>query len=184
LLQSGVAIVAFAMAWGLGINPFDRFTWNAPAIALGIGGTLPLLLMFVVTYRYAFGPFRRIKLFLIDGLGPHLAACRWYHLVWVAVLTGFSEELLFRGVIQTWLSPGGTVSSLLVSNLLFGLAHSVTPTYVVLAGVMGLYLGGLYEIGHQNLLPPIVTHALYDLIAFFVVRNSYLSQPPAIEFDE
>jgi uncharacterized protein len=47
---------------------------------------------------------------------------------------------------------------------LFGVAHWVTPTYALLAGLVGAYLG-LVLLLSGNLLVPIVAHALYDVVA-------------------
>ena len=135
-----------------------------------------MLMLFAVTYRFPVGPLKTIKQFLVDALGPPLAECRSYDMAWVAFLAGFSEELMFRGVIQTWLTPAGWIVGLLASNALFGLAHAVTPTYAVLAGLMGVYLGLIYEFAGHNLTVPVVTHSVYDLAAFFVVRHSFCLQ--------
>jgi len=54
--------------------------------------------------------------------------------------------------------------SLLLAAVLFGLLHFITPTYAVLAGLIGLYLGALW-LATGNLLTPIVTHGTYDLLA-------------------
>ena len=54
--------------------------------------------------------------------------------------------------------------ALLLASLLFGLAHAITRTYVVLATVFGIYLGWLWT-ASGNLLVPIVAHALYDFVA-------------------
>jgi membrane protease YdiL (CAAX protease family) len=56
--------------------------------------------------------------------------------------------------------------------VLFGLLHPITPTYAVLAALMGAYLGGVW-LASGNLLVPIVAHALYDFIAL-----AYLLAPP------
>lgn len=46
----------------------------------------------------------------------------------VCTLPGFFEELLFRGVIQQWLSAlVGGVPALAIASVLFGLAHSPIP---------------------------------------------------------
>jgi membrane protease YdiL (CAAX protease family) len=83
----------------------------------------------------------------------------------VALFAGLGEETLFRGVIQpalamhlpVWAALAGTAA-------LFGIAHWITPTYALLAGIVGAYLGGLLLVS-GNLLVPIVAHALYDLVA-------------------
>lgn len=177
LSQGGLAIFGLVLAWLLGINPFDTIQFTGRAVVWGVAGTIPMLIVFAFTYHLPIGPLRDIKQFLIENLGPHLSQCRWYDLVWVALLAGCSEELVFRAVMQTWLNQWGVTTGLLVSNTLFGLAHAVTPLYAVLAGLLGIYLGALFQFADDgNLLVPTLTHALYDLVAFAVVRRSFRAQ--------
>jgi hypothetical protein len=54
--------------------------------------------------------------------------------------------------------------------VIFGLLHFITPTYALLAGLMGAYFGLLLDAtGSRNLLGPILAHGLYDYLAFLVV---------------
>jgi membrane protease YdiL (CAAX protease family) len=72
--------------------------------------------------------------------------------------------MLFRGFLQAWLETMlGSLGGLLVASFLFGAAHPITAGYVVIATLMGGYLGWLWQ-ASGNLLVPIVTHALYDLV--------------------
>ena len=177
LFEGGLVAVAFALGWMTGIDPLANLRLDGPGLLWGIVGVAPLLLLFGVSYRFPFGPFRAIKQFLIEALGPPLAACRWYDLPLLALLVGLSEEMLFRGLAQPWFEQWGPAAGLVGSNVIFGLAHAVTPTYAVLAGLLGSYLGLLMDIGDaRNLLPPILTHALYDYIAFLTVLHSYRRQ--------
>ncbi len=57
----------------------------------------------------------------------------------------------------------GAWTGLAVASVVFGLLHAVTPTYAVLAALIGVYLGGLWQVT-GNILTPIVTHALYDFL--------------------
>ncbi len=79
--------------------------------------------------------------------------------------------MLFRGVIQVsisdWINP---ISGLALASLLFGLMHPITPFYVVLAALMGAFLGWIF-IATENLLPVMITHGLYDFLAL-----SYLTR--------
>jgi membrane protease YdiL (CAAX protease family) len=60
---------------------------------------------------------------------------------------------------------------------LFGLAHPMSTTYVVLATVVGVYLGGLLLVT-DNLLAPIVAHAAYDFVALvYLVRHRFPIAP-------
>lgn len=172
LFQGGLLLLALGLAWLGGIDLGKQLHVTGAAVAWGVGATMPMLALFVVTYRFPVGPLGRIKGFLHEVLGPPLAQCRWYDLVFVALLAGCSEELLFRGVLQSWIGRWGAVTGLLASNVIFGLAHAVTPTYAVLAGLLGIYLGLVFTItGEANLVPAILCHALYDLVAFFVVQR-------------
>ena len=172
LFQGGLLLFALGLAWLVGINLSSQLHVTGAAVAWGVGATVPMLALFAITYLFPIGPFGAIKGFLQEVLGPSLAQCRWYDLVFVALLAGCSEELLFRGVLQTWIGRWGATVGLLASNVVFGLAHAITPTYAILAGLLGIYLGLVYTItGEANLVPAILCHALYDLVAFFVVRS-------------
>ena len=94
------------------------------------------------------------------------------------MLAGLGEELLFRGVIQSWLvSETNLWLGLAVTSILFGLAHFISRTYAVYAAVVGAYLGWLF-IAFDNLLVPILTHAAYDFFALvYLVRLRPVSSP-------
>lgn len=87
---------------------------------------------------------------------------------WLLILSlsaGFSEELLFRGVLQVkW--------GLWAASLLFGAAHFLTPLYFILATAIGLYLGYVYEVT-QCLIVPILLHALYDFFVLLRYKKMY-----------
>ena len=107
----------------------------------------------------------QIKQFLSEALGPSLVACRWYDLLLVAAVAGLSEELLFRGVLHPLMGP-------IWSNVLFGLVHFITPAYAMLAGILGGYLGWLFQ-ASENILAPIIAHGLYDFLAFLAVAREF-----------
>ena len=173
LCEGALILLAFALGWLAGINPLQHWHLHARAVAWGIVGMAPLLVLFLTLFYYPIGPFVQIKRFLISALGPALSICRWYELLALALLVGFSEELLFRGVLQPWMSGWGTTIGVLASNVIFGLAHFVTPLYAVIAGVMGVYLAALMQWNDGNLTVPVVTHAVYDFLAFLFVARAY-----------
>ncbi len=112
---------------------------------------------------------------LFETLGPGLHRYHWTDLLILASIAGLSEELLFRGVIQPWIeSSWGMTAGLVGSNIIFGLAHAVTPLYAVLATLVGIYLSlSLDYGGDRNLLVPIVIHGLYDFLAFIALMRAY-----------
>jgi len=177
VFEAALVVLAFGIGWFVDVDPLEHLTWSNEALIWGILGTVPPLMFFAWSYRTPFGPFERIQHILIDHLGPFLAACRWYELIVLAAIVGFCEETLFRGLLQPWFSQWGLVAGLVGSNILFGLAHAVTLAYGLLAGGIGIYLGLMsINVAEGSLLAPIVTHGLYDLIAFWVVARTYRKQ--------
>lgn len=187
LFEGSLIGVAWLVGAVIGVDPLAAFAWDAAAVGRGLLGTIPVLLMFLASEKLPLRSLQRIHEFLLEVLGPLLAACRWYDLLLLAALAGISEELLFRGVLQVGMSHWGLWTGLLLSNLLFGLAHLITVAYAIWAAVAGLLLGLLFDpqlIGlpatQQNLLAPIITHGLYDFIAFLLVARKYRrSHPPS-----
>lgn len=174
LFEGLIIVLAFLLGWIAGIAPLGTITWAWEAVAWGLGAAVPLLFFFLLTHWLPLGPLQRIRRVLVDMLGPSLVVCHWYDLLFLSLLVGFAEELLFRGVLQPWLSAWGYVTGLVASNVLFGLAHSVTVAYAVLAALIGLYLGWLLDVtGERNLLVPALTHAAYDFVAFLIVAHTY-----------
>ncbi len=182
VMEGSLIVIAFVCGWLAEAQPLHSLQWQWDALVWGVVGTVPLFGLFLLSYRFPIGPLFKIKRFLVEMLGPSLVACRWYDLVLLALLAGFSEELLFRGVLQPWFGQGKFGSSefligLIGSNILFGLAHTVTPTYAILAALVGVYLGVLRQAtGSPNLIAPMVTHGLYDYFAFLVVAHTYRSE--------
>lgn len=182
LVEGGLIVLAVALAWWLKIPLHPWLRWNGNAVVWGVFATVPLCVIFVAAYLRPMGSYRRIKDFLLESLGPSLAACRWYELLLVAALAGIGEELLFRGTLQMWLERWDPITGLLVSNVVFALCHAITFTYAVLAFVMGIYLGLLLDAPpEQSLLAPIITHGLYDFFAFCVLAVDYRSRQRTIE---
>lgn len=171
VVEGGLIVLAVGLAWGLKIPLHEFLQWNGNAVVWGIVATVPLCVVFIAAYLRPVGSYRRIKDFLLESLGPSLAACRWYELLLVAALAGIGEELLFRGTMQLWMERHwGYLPSLLASNVVFALCHAITFTYAVLAFVMGLFLGWLLDApGGRSLLAPMLTHGLYDYFAFYVL---------------
>lgn len=174
LLEGGLVGAAVVAGWFLGLDPLALVRWDLGAIAWGIAATLPLIGLLLLSLRFPIPPIARIQTIIVDEMGPFLAACKPWDLVFLAMLAGFGEELLFRGVLQPAFEHFGPSAGLVISNVLFGLAHARTATYAVLAGAIGLYLGFVLDAsGERNLMAPIVTHALYDYFAFLVVLRLY-----------
>ncbi len=131
--------------------------------------TAPLLFALRWSLRTEWRPASRLVALVNEKLGPLFRGAGILELALLALLAGVGEEALFRGVIQNALAGWLPVwLALVVTALLFGIAHWVNAAYAVVAGVVGLYLGVLYLMT-RNLLAPAVAHALYDFVALLVL---------------
>src|SRR6185503_14904162 len=106
---------------------------------------------------------------LITEMFPAASICQF---AMVAVLAGVSEELLFRGVIQTklglWTTP---LIGLVITSILFGLAHALSKAYFIFAVVVGLFLGWLAW-HYNDLVAPMVAHSVYDFLALVYLSRT------------
>lgn len=89
-------------------------------------------------------------------------------LIWLGLLPGLSEELLFRGVMIP--AFGYDLFAVIVSSILFGVLHLSTVQnwhYVVWAMIIGFVLGySAYITG--NLLVPIIAHSLTNFFSSLI----------------
>ena len=174
-------MLAWAGARWLGISPLDQLHATPSALGVGIVAAVPLLLGLRWTLTTGSNSVRRLVALVVEQLGPLLAPRSPLELVLLAALAGFAEETLFRGVLQAGLARAMPESwALVVASAGFGLAHFITPAYAVLAGLAGLYLGGLF-LFQGSLTAPIVAHAVYDVVALNYVVRLYRQQNSAQE---
>jgi membrane protease YdiL (CAAX protease family) len=165
VFEASLLVFALPAGWLLGVSPFDDLDLTVQAAAAGFGATVPLLLLMLLFTRVSWSPFRRLMRELDEHLLPLFRHSSTLELALVALAAGLGEEAFFRGAIQGGVTHiSAPLVGLAVASVLFGLAHLITPTYAVLAGLVGLYLGGLFLLT-GNLLVPMVVHATYDFVA-------------------
>jgi hypothetical protein len=176
LFEGSLVIVALALGWIFRIDVLSGLRFSLAAAVTGLVGAIPPFVLLLATERLRIPALERIKKLVLESLGPSLTACRWFDVVLLAAVAGVGEEVLFRGAVQPlferWTaSTGGSwAAGLILSNVIFGLLHFITPTYALLAGMMGVYFGLLLDAtGPRNLLAPILAHGLYDYLAFLVL---------------
>ncbi|HLS04858.1 MAG TPA: CPBP family intramembrane glutamic endopeptidase [Wenzhouxiangella sp.] len=166
MVQSAVVVLALLLAWLTGLQPWKDSEYSIKAVAAAVAATVPLIAVFLFVpagghwlwARKMQAVATRLAALLFSGRIPGTILA-------VSVLAGVGEELLFRGVIQTWLGQQTSPAlGLIAASVLFGLAHWVSRSYAVLTAVVGAYLGLLYHLS-GNLFIPVVVHALYDWVA-------------------
>lgn len=170
-LEAGVLLVAWLLAGLWGISLWRQVTFSWAAVLWGAALTVPPAGFMWIAVGAPWAPMRRmrdeveslVRLLFVNASPGALAL--------IALLAGVSEEALFRGVIQTGLSQMATpLVGLAAASVVFGLVHLITRVYAALAGLLGLYLGVVFMV-FDNLLVPIVVHAGYDFLALsYVVR--------------
>jgi membrane protease YdiL (CAAX protease family) len=174
LVEGGLVGLAWLGGWLLGSSPLDTFYVDQNDFLLGALAALPMLLLFGVCLLWPVGPLARIRYLTTQYIRPLFASFTYAELALVCLLAGFGEEMLFRGVLQGAMSEQwGDELGLATASALFGLCHAITPTYAVWAGLMGGYLGWLWMVS-GNLLVPVVAHALYDFLALVLITRSDL----------
>lgn len=184
--EAALILVAIVLGWLAGIDPFAKLFFSEAALLSGVIGTVPMVVLFHLAELRQEEAFQKIRRLLLQTLGPSLHRQHWVNLLMLAAIAGLSEETLFRGVIQPWLETAwGMQAGLIVCNILFGLAHAVTPLYTLLAFLIGIYLSLSMDYGgERNLLTPVVIHALYDFWAFLVLVKAYRQSQVGPEPDD
>jgi len=171
LVEGGLAVVAVIVAFCFGIDFRAYCLCNSETWYFIAWAVLPLIAGYFVLQALPFASLRRIDRFVRDIFWQHMGHLTLGQLALIAALAGLGEELFFRGLIQLGLSAafGTQWLAILLTSLLFGLAHAITPTYCLLAFVISLYLGFLF-VWTDNLLVPIAVHAFYDFFVFVCIR--------------
>ncbi|NJL82135.1 MAG: CPBP family intramembrane metalloprotease [Chloroflexaceae bacterium] len=135
--------------------------WTSEAVLLGIGLAFAITAASSLIYRLWPAYRHSADLYLELILKPLI----WPDLLWLGLLPGLSEELLFRGVMLPAL--GFNWSALVFSSLLFGVLHlsglKQWP-YMVWATMVGFVLG-YSALATGNLLVPILAHILTNFVA-------------------
>jgi membrane protease YdiL (CAAX protease family) len=177
--EGTLALVACGLGWLLPVPPWRQIQWDERGLGGGVAACVPLLAGMFALRGLKSGPIGRLNRVVDQFVVPLFANCTLFDFALISIVAGFSEELLFRGLIQAALTNWlGLTAGLVMASLLFGLAHIITPTYGVLAALIGVYLGWVW-IATENLLAPIVAHALYDFAALVYLTRS--ARPKASE---
>ena len=165
LFEGGLGVVAAVVAVATGRPLLSLLNPSAVAALAGVAGALVPLFVLDRLEDLGWAPLVRIRRELLRLLPPLLGNAGVAATVAVAAAAGFGEELLFRGLVQTWTVEWcGPVAGVVLASMVFGLAHPISPAYVALAGAMGLWLGWIYH-ATGSLFAAAVAHGLYDYLA-------------------
>jgi len=106
-----------------------------------------------------------------EPLLPHTATeSRWF--VVVSITAGVCEEVVYRGFFMAYLAPLGTLSSVALSSLAFGVGHLyLGRTGAIRAGLLGLVTAVLYALT-GSLWAPMLLHAAMDVTSGLMSRRA------------
>lgn len=171
---TAVLLLLVAKLWiRFGTIPQLAMHWSITAILAGIGVGIGITM--ASSLIYAIWPlYRRSADYYLQLVLQPLV---WPDLVWLGLLPGLSEELLFRGVMLPAFGLNG--EGLVISSLCFGVLHMSNLKqwpYVVWASLIGAVLGGS-AIASGNLVIPIVAHIATNLISSSLWKWSNRQQP-------
>lgn len=108
-----------------------------------------------------------------------------YFVVVTLFLVAPGEELIFRGLLQGLIRRAyGVVPAIVLTAAVFGLVHYVALggtgsrlVYVVIAALLGLVLGTVYEYT-ENLVVPVVIHGCWNAGQFLLVYADEVGWAP------
>lgn len=158
------AVVLMAIArfiqW-LGDVPLLDWQWTGETllmgIALGLGITVASLSLYYLWPAYR----NSAKVYLNMVLEPLVLP----DILWLGLLPGLSEELLFRGVLLPAL--GGGVVAIAITGVGFGFSHMSSKSqwpYAAWASVVGIVFG-IAAVVTGNLLVPVIAHIVANLLS-------------------
>ncbi|MEM7726672.1 MAG: CPBP family intramembrane glutamic endopeptidase [Cyanobacteria bacterium P01_A01_bin.45] len=168
LIAIGVtAIILWVIAklW-LKLGDFYLMPWHWQENDLLIGVLLGLAITGFSSLAYNFWPeYQNSANFYLDIV---IKPLNFPDLVWLGLLPGLSEELLFRGVMLP--AFGSNHLAIAISSICFGLLHlsgSGQWSYVIWATIVGFILGYSALIT-GNLLVPIIAHIFTNLLSSYI----------------
>lgn len=166
---TAVVLLFIAKAWiYFGSVTLISVVFSFEAGLQGVALGLAITVASSITYR-VWGAYRRSADYYLELV---LKPLLFPDLIWLGLLPGLSEELLFRGVMLP--EFGLNLEGILISSLCFGVLHMnglKQWAYIVWATIIGIALG-YSAVWTGNLLVPIVAHVFTNFVAGCVWKLS------------
>ena len=166
------SLLLLSLIWGYfaEINPFGHIYLNHTDIALAILASIVFVFLnFIAINKFSeyISFFRRLKdgYEEITGIAANITIPG---ALLIAAISGFSEEIFFRGILQQQFG-------IIIASVVFGLLHigsARTVNYGIYAITGGFYFGLLYLVS-GNLLVPIIAHILNNFMALPYMKYYY-----------
>ena len=172
---TAIVLMAIAKLWQkLGAVSLLSIQFTAPALLWSVGLAAGITLTSGVIYRLWPAYRRSADTYLELVIKPLI----WTDIIWLGLLPGLSEELLFRGVMLPAL--GLNLTAVVISSLLFGVLHlsgNGQWSYVVWATIVGFALG-YAALVTGNLVVPVVAHIITNLVSGTLWKLNHREKQP------
>jgi hypothetical protein len=165
LSEGGALLIALVLSLFFRITLLPVTADFTRDIIIGTAAALPPLIFFFTSLSKMAEKFplvRSLRKTMTTDIRAIFSESNIIDLIIISVCAGIGEEFLFRGVIQAKFG-------IIIASVVFGLVHFITPAYVIIATLMGFYIGILFNI-FGSLLIPIQMHFVYDLGALIYLR--------------
>ena len=176
VITEGLLIVVSYLVMGLWDLPL---TWGASFfnVAVGALAVAPPMVLNETLWR-AFGPQPQSVYgqFIREIVIPLCKQVQATTAIALSILSGFGEELFFRGVLHEWTTSHlGLIASAILTSFLFSYVHFIGQVkrfgkLLPLYAVMGLYLWFVCIIT-GSLVAAVVAHGLYNFSAILITRR-------------
>jgi membrane protease YdiL (CAAX protease family) len=167
-----ILLIVAKLSLYLGNFSLFSWKWDEKDLLLGVGLGFVITALSGIAYR-VWTPYRQSADYYLEVVLKPLALP---DLIWLGLLPGLSEELLFRGVMLSAL--GLDHVAVIVSSLCFGILHfsgSQQWPYVIWATIVGMILA-YSALLTGNLLVPIVAHMITNWISSYFWKIWQLQQ--------
>jgi membrane protease YdiL (CAAX protease family) len=130
------------------LEPTELLSWHT-ALSAALGFSVGAVIGFLVIH---WSPLHVVADHMANSVAWETLGIR--DVLFIALLAAFGEELLFRGALQPLIG-------LVPAALVFGLLHATSLPHIILAGILGLWMGLLFY-WTGDLWPPIAAHFALD----------------------
>lgn len=162
LVVTTVLLLGIAGIWGwLGQVPPLTLHLDVTAVLLGVAWGLGIAGISQVIYRLWPAYQAVAKVYMTMVIEP----LTWGDVVWIGLLPGLTEEILFRGVALAAL--GTSPAMIVLTSLVFGVLHVLDLrfwTYGIWATLVGILMA-ISFVTTGNLVVPIVAHMVTNILA-------------------
>lgn len=159
---TAIILLVVAKVWqSLGSVRMLALQFNLNAVLWGLGLAGAISIASAIVHRL-WPAYRRSANYYLELVIKPLI---WPDLIWLGLLPGLSEELLFRGVMLP--AFGLNIAAVVLSSILFGVLHLSGMQqwpYMIWAMIVGGILG-FSAIATGNLLVPIVAHVVTNFVS-------------------